>query len=145
MRHYFILMLFIACSLSCLAQKNLNILSVFGEKYRNSDNAVETIISGDALNGTDLHFYRSLVLTDMPDAAAEIEEAIGHDSAKAVSREIKYIDGRLYYAQLMLPPMGNSNRYVFYINRHLKGGDKIMLVYMSGPATLEQINKLIKK
>lgn len=132
-------------ALGVAAQTNLNIMEIFGDRYRKSDKAVETIISGDALKGTDLTFYRSLVLTDMADAAEEISRAVTKDGAKALSREVKYVDGQLYYAQFVLEPAGKTNRYIFYVNRHLKGGDKIMLVYMSGPASIDKINKLIKK
>jgi len=145
MKHSLILFTLILTSLTSMAQTSLNILEIFGDKYRKSDNATETIVSGEALKGTDLKLYRSLVLTDMADAAPEISKAVTKDGVKAVSREVKYVDGQLYYAQFMLTPSGGDNRYIFYVNHHLKGGNKIMLVYMRGPATLQKIKQLIRQ
>lgn len=35
-------------------------------------------------------------------------------------------------------------RYIFYLNRHLKKGDKIILVYIEGTASQDEVKKLIK-
>lgn len=127
------------------AQNSLNIGKIFGDKYRQNEKTTETIISGDALKGTGLDIYRSLVIKDSPELADEISATVVKDGKDAVSREVKYIDGKIYYAQFMLKPKGKENRYIFYLNTHLKGGSKIMLLYMTGKANLEEIKKLISQ
>ena len=144
MKHTLILLTLMLTAMAASAQANLNINALFGERYRKSEKVVETIVSGEALKGSHLELYRSLVLTDMPESADEIAAAVAKDGTKAMSREVKYLDGQLYYAQFMLQPKGKTNRYIFYVNRHLKGGNKIMLVYMAGSASPEDIKKLLK-
>ena len=67
------------------------------------------------------------------------------DSRSATDREVSYRDGRIYYAFLTLKPIKGKNRYVFYLNQNLAGGDKIILIYMSGKADANKIKKMIKK
>lgn len=143
---YLISILLILCvSTGVAAQKNLAIESLFGERFRNLENSTETIVTGEALKGTGLKTYRSLVITDSPMTAEEISSAVTKDGIKAISREVKYIDGKIYYAQFTLQPQGKDNRYIFYLNTNLKGGNRIMLVYMSGTASSEQIKQLLNK
>ena len=100
---------------------------------------------GDALKGTGLDTYRSIVIKDSPELADEISTAVIKDGSDALSREVKYIDGKIYYAQLMLKPLDKYNRYIFYLNTNLNGGNKIMLLYMIGKANLDEIKKLIRQ
>lgn len=139
MKHRLCLLIFLICSLASYAQTGLNIADMFGEKYSNNENSTETYITGDALDVPGLKIYRSLVIQNTPEAAEEIAAAVIKDGAKASSRKVKYIDGKLYYAQYMLAPKGKDNRYIFYVNAHLKGGNRILLLYMSGKAKLNEI------
>ena len=130
---------------SVSAQNSLNIGKIFGEKYRQNEKTTETIIMGDALKGTGLDTYRSIVIRDSPELADEISTAVIKDGSDALSREVKYIDGKIYYAHLMLKPLDKYNRYIFYLNTNLNGGNKIMLLYMIGKANLDEIKKLIRQ
>lgn len=107
--------------------------------------ASEAVVTGSALKPYDLDEYRGLTLTDSPAEAAKIEKAVVTDARTAADREISYRDGKIYYAFLTLPPRDGRNRYVFYLNQHLVGGDKIVLIYMRGKADAAQIKKMIKK
>lgn len=140
-----LLMALMLASAAATAQNSLNIGKIFGEKFRQNEKSTETIITGDALKGTGLSTYRSLVILDSPELADEIAAAVIKDGNNALSREVKYIDGKIYYAQFMLKPMDIYNRYVFYLNTCLNGGNKIMLLYMIGTAGLDDIKKLIRK
>lgn len=147
MKHLLLIIAAICINIGALAQASPEIKKLFSDYASQDGKTTETIISGDALKGTDLSLYRSLVITGSPDEAESIAERISKCGAKAVSREVKYIDGKIYYAQFSLPPIGHNgyNRYLFYLNSHLKGGNRIMIVFMSGKAQLEQIKKLISQ
>ena len=145
MKKIIILLTLIYAVTAASAQNSLNIGKLFGDKYRQNENTTETIISGDALKGTGLDFYRSLVINGSPKLADEISSTVMKDGNDAVSREVKYIDGKIYYARFMLKPERKSNRYILFLNTHLKGGNRIMLLYMTGKADLEEIKKLINK
>ena len=110
--------------------------------FRSSPDAVETEISGSPLKNSALEVYRSITLTD-PALTGEIEELVIKDGADAETRQVRYIEGRLYYAYYIFKPVDNYRRYLFFINSFLKGGKKMTLIYMAGEATPEQIKKLI--
>lgn len=144
MKHLLLIIAAICINMGALAQLSPEIRKIFSDYASPDGKTTETIISGEALKGTDLKLYRSLVINDSPDEAVSIAERISKCGVKAVSREVKYIDGQIYYAQFSLTPTSSEkNRYLFYLNSHLKGGNRIMIVYMSGNAKLEQIKKLI--
>ncbi len=146
MKHLLLIIAAICIDIGAFAQSSPDIRKIFSDYANQKGKTTETIISGDALKGTDLNLYRSLVINGSPHEAVSISERISKCAAKAVSREVKYIDSKIYYAQFTLPPTaGEKNRYLFYLNSHLKGGNRIMIVYMSGDAKLEQIKKLISQ
>ncbi len=124
------------------AQTGLNIDNAFDGRFRSSPDAVETEISGSPLKNSALEVYRSITLTD-PALTGEIEELVIKDGADAETRQVRYIEGRLYYAYYIFKPVDNYRRYLFFINSFLKGGKKMTLIYMAGEATPEQIKKLI--
>ena len=124
------------------AQTGLNIDSAFDGRFRSSPDAVETEISGKTLKNSALDIYRSITLTE-PALTSEIEALVLKDGAAAETRQVRYIEGRLYYAYYIFKPVDNYRRYLFFINGFLKGGKKMTLIYMAGEATPEQINKLI--
>lgn len=124
------------------AQTGLNIDNAFDGRFRSSPDAVETEISGKALKNSALDIYRSITLTE-PALTSEIEALVLKDGAVAETRQVRYIEGRLYYAYYIFKPVDNYRRYLFFINGFLKGGKKMTLIYMAGEATPEQINKLI--
>ena len=124
------------------AQTGLNIDSAFDGRFRSSPDAVETEISGKTLKNSALDIYRSITLTE-PALTSEIEALVLKDGAAAETRQVRYIEGRLYYAYYIFKPVDNYRRYLFFINGFLKGGKKMTLIYMAGEATPEPINKLI--
>lgn len=145
MKKFITILLITLASVMASAQDNTAVGKIFNDPSHKNENSTETIITGKALKGSGLSLYRSLVIKDCPELADKISKAATTDGANAISREVIYIDGKIYYAQFMLKPIGDSNRYIFYINTHLKNSNKIMLMYMQGTAGPDEIKKLIKK
>lgn len=119
-----------------------NTEAVFDGRYRKNPNATETLIQGEALRDYRLSVYRGITLTDMPDAADEIEPLLIKDGPAAREREVSYKGGRLYYAFYQMPDI-TENIYIFYINQHLDGGNKITLIYLKGKASREDIQRML--
>lgn len=142
MKHILLIALLTITFGHAAAQTGLNIDSAFDGRFRSSPDAVETEISGKALRNSALEIYRSITLTD-PALTNEIEELVIKDGAAAETRQVRYIEGRLYYAYYIFKPVDNYRRYLFFINSFLKGGKKMTLIYMAGEATPKQIKKLI--
>lgn len=145
MKRLSVIIAIICAAVLASAQSSPEIKKLFSDFATKDGTSTETIISGDALKGTELNLYRSLVISGSPDSADKIAARVLKCGTNAVGREIKYIHGKIYYARLALPPVPGEtdNRYLFYLNSSLKGSDRIMLIYMSGKADSEAITKLI--
>lgn len=139
-----ILMLMCAGTSAMLAQDKLNVGELFDGRYHDEPRASETQITGDRLAKYSLTLYRSLTLTDMPEAAAIIAPLVIRDAAKAVDREVSYRDGGLYYGFYQLQPRHSVERYLFYLNQNLNKGNKIILIYLEGSASREKIKAMLK-
>ncbi|OKY86333.1 MAG: hypothetical protein BHV69_02640 [Bacteroidales bacterium 52_46] len=139
-----LLMLWAIGTSAALAQDRLNIGALFDGRYHDEPRASETQISGDKLERYALSLYRSLTLTDYPEAAADIEPLVTRDAAKAVDREVSYRDGGLYYGFYQLKPSGVKQRYLFYLNQNRNGGNKIILIYLEGMASRDKIKEMLK-
>ncbi|MDE6198773.1 MAG: hypothetical protein K2L55_03630 [Muribaculaceae bacterium] len=139
-----ILMLWAIGTSAALAQDRLHVGAVFDGRYHDEPRASETQISGGKLERYLLTLYRSLTLTDMPEAASEIEPLVTRDAAKAIDREVAYRDGGLYYGFYQLKPQGQKQRYLFYLNQNRNGGNKIILIYLEGNASREKIKEMLK-
>ena len=68
-------------------------------------------------------------------------------SAGALDKEVAFRNGRLYYGYYTLKPMsdGELNRYLFYLNQHAVGKDKLILIYIEGKAGRADVKKMLKK
>lgn len=139
-----LLMLWVIGISSVLAQDRLSIGKVFGGMYHDEPRASETQITGDMLAKYSLSLYRSLTLTDMPEAAEDIEPLVTRDATKAVDREVSYRDGGLYYGFYQLEPRGPKRRYLFYLNQNRNKGNKIILIYLEGTASRDKIKEMLK-
>ncbi|MDE6512709.1 MAG: hypothetical protein K2L05_00810 [Muribaculaceae bacterium] len=143
----FLILLALVCAWAALpAQSIREVKELFGDFATKNANTTETIISGKALENTGLSFYRSLVISGAPEKADAITRRIGRLDNDALSREVKYINGKIYYAMFTLQPEGRDrdNHYLFYLNSHLKGDDRIILIYISGTRNVIEINDLLK-
>ena len=143
---YITLILLCVGTLGSQAQNGLEINRIFKDFHR-ADNVTETIVSGAQLVDLGLDTYRSIIVSgdDAKDSAAIIAKAVTADASRAVSKEVSYVDGHLFYAQYTLKPIGNRNRYIFFVDNTLKGDSRVMLVYMEGQASPEKVRRLIRK
>lgn len=108
--------------------------------------AKEVYITGRKLRSYNLTAYRSFSIdinSKTKAAGKEIELAVRKDGRNAVDKEMVELAGRLYFAVYSLKQTDSKqNRYLFYKNNALKkdGGD-IVIIYMEGNATLEEIRR----
>ncbi len=137
-------------STTVLAQsKLLNINSFMGQKKR-PEEVKEVIISGRDLRDYNLSLYHSytLKLTDATRSMLpKIVEAVKADGKNAEDKEVAELGGQLYYAVYSLGEDAyGERRYIFFKNRSLRNqGNEVVVVYMEGKASLNQIKKQFKK
>lgn len=127
-----------------VAQEGLKIARFFDETYSSQPQVSSVTLSGDKIKGNDLSLYRSVTVTESSEAE-NIAAAVKTDGVKASQKEISYINGKLGFGFLTLPPANKRNRYILFLNTFLNGGDKALLIYMEGKATPDKINAMLAK
>lgn len=127
------------------AQDGLNIASAFGSRFRDLPESTETLLTRSNLRDVSLSLYHAITISSRPELAREIEPLVARDGAGAVSKEVRYASGRLYYGFYVLPQSGGLNRYILYLNGNLRNDDRIMLIYIEGKASVDDVRKLIGK
>ena len=138
------LMVVLFGQLTCMAQKGLAINQLFDGRYHKDPKAVETMVKGAAVEQYALNLYRSVTVTGRPADADRIVSLIKTDAKNAVDSEESYKDGKLYYGFYSLGGKG-TNRYILYLNQHVAGGNKIVLLYLEGDAGVKQVKRMLKK
>lgn len=135
----------LATAVAATAQEGLSVADVFDGRYHDRAGVRETMISGGSLAAHRLSVYRSLSFDSPVDAdVALVERAVKQDGARATDREVQLRGGRLYYGFYALPRRNSKNRYLLYLNQLAAGGDKLLVIYLEGDASAEQVKKMLK-
>lgn len=128
------------------AQKGLHIQDAFSSAYTTLPDATETLLTRSRLHDVSLSLYRALSLSANPDKALEIERMVLADGRSAISKEVRYTSGHLFYGLYVLPPVGGENRYILFLNGNLSpSGGKMLLLYLEGKASVDDVRRLINK
>lgn len=125
--------------LAARAQDGLEIQKIFGGKYVNDASVTETIMNGDQKY---LRNHRLNTLAtfkgDASTYATVIQPLILADAKKATGRDVRYRNGSLQYAFLVLKPFKNKegkaiNRYLYYLRTDTKRHkNSVMVIYLEG-------------
>ncbi len=140
------ILLFIALMVTTIAsaQTGLNINRVFSDSYRGMKGTSETVLNNANLNKVKIDLYHSISFTGHPELGPAVERLVAKDGSRAVSKEVRYKSGHIYYGFYRLSPLNSLNRYILYLNGNLAGDNKIILLYLEGKASESQIKKLLK-
>ncbi len=150
-RTFIIILLALGSCLCSFAQDNLKINTLMDGRYRNNPNASETILVGDnKLKRIGVSLYHSLSVVNTPDFPGKVEALLAADTKSAIDREVVYRSGALYYGFYALPAVTKENksvnRYIFYLNQDPMNGTQVILIYVEGSASPQQIKeKLINQ
>ena len=126
------------------AQGRLQVGAVFDGKVVPAKQMKETFIQGSQLRPYNLKHYRSVSLTGDDAVLAEVSRLVLADAATATDQEVHYQSGNLIYAILTFQGGDGGNRFVCYQCVTKAGHHSITLVYMTGPAMLDDLKKLFK-
>ena len=127
------------------AQKGLKIEGAFAQTYTMLPEATETMLTRSKLHDVSLSLYRALSVAGNPEKALEIERLVLADGRSALSKEVRYASGHLYYGLYVLPPVGKENRYILFLNGNLSGSGKMLLLYLEGKASVDDVKRLVNK
>ncbi len=141
------LVIVLVTSVSASAQKGLNIASLLGGNLGKQEGNTEIVVTGDRAASVKLDVYHSLSTSHMSQVAA-IERAVTADGAQAVTKEVEYRNGKLYYGFYVMQRRNGKGRFIFYLNQSLAREhpqDKVTLIYMEGDVGRQWVKSLIKQ
>ncbi len=141
MNRIILILTFLSVALTALAKDPAGVRALFDGRYNRNPSATVTIMKG-GLSAYNLDLYQSIALTDANDKdVADIEKAVLYESRNLDGREMVYSGGRLYYAFLDISAK-DKRKYVFYLNKTLKGGNKVILLYIEGSALPDHVKSI---
>ncbi|MCR4920672.1 MAG: DUF6108 family protein [Bacteroidaceae bacterium] len=132
--------LLLLCCIIARAQSDCHIEPLF-VKYAVQDNATEVLMSGKALKAYRLRLFHSLEIRMPGDAeVADIERSVRSDARTAICHEQNEQDGRLLYG---LYELKSKKKYAYIFYRYTPA--RVTLIYLQGPATVEELRAFFKK
>ena len=139
MRRLILPLLLLWCSIVC-AQNDCHIGPVFG-RYAVWENVTEVQMSGKVLKAYRLNIFHSLEIRQpLASTVADIEQQVRADARTAICHEQNEQDGRLRYGLYELKTK-KKYAYIFYRN----SDDRLTLIYLQGPATVDELRRFFKK
>lgn len=79
---------------------------------------------------------------------SKIEPLVLSDGAGAIGKNVRYKEGKLYFALYILKPVstksGKMNRYLYYLNNAANKGSNILVVYLEGSLSEAEVAGLIQ-
>lgn len=132
-------------SVAAFAQRGLSCRSVFEGKVVPGRQMVVTEVRGGNLTPYKLDHYRGVSFQVGADLALQVERLVDADARAAGSAETERAGGFLTYALFQPGSSGKNHRYVCYQARPVGQEWKITLLYLEGPATLEELRAMFEK
>lgn len=140
-----IIMAVLAILPAAYAQEGLHVTRFFSQDFMSTPGVSGLNINNEVLNKMGISLYRSVSVNGVEQTSADMEKAVKKDGVSALTREVSYRDGKLYFGCYALPPDKNGNRYLLYLNRTVDGQLKTTMIYLEGKCDQSTINKLLKK
>ncbi len=144
MKQILILIVLLLPAWTVSAQGDLQVGAVFDGKVVPQKAMKETFIRSSQLDPFNLEQYHSVSFTGDEQILAEVSRRVLTDAENATEKEIHMNEGKLVYAILTFESANYDNRFVCYQCVSKAGIHAITLVYMHGPATLDDLKKLFK-
>ena len=125
------------------AQSDLEIRKVF-EEYGNRKGVVMVELKGKMLEDYDFTAFKSISITNIPDAADFIRKCLTKDEAGAKKVKQVVSSGKATSIILQLAPKNESNRLILF-NESSGNPPKITLIYIESDENADDVLKLVLK
>ena len=142
---FFCLLLIMFTIFPSMAQDGLNVAQFFSDRYAEQSNVTLVNMSYDKNKQGGLKIYKSISVSDNPSLADKIKRAVTKDGVNAVSKEVSYREGDLYFGFYSMGGKKASRRYLLYLNRRPKGIEKTTLIYIEGELDERAVKSMIKQ
>lgn len=127
------------------AQRDLKCYPVFQGKIVPKKQMVVTEARGSSMSDYKLDYYRGVTIMGEEDLIRQIASLVAMDAEAAPVKETETVGDMLTYALVQPASNGKTNRYLCYQARKLDDKWKLTLLYLEGPATLEDLRKTFEK
>lgn len=146
MKKLFILLIFaVLTSVSTFAKDRLEVMKFFDIINVEKENANTLSIQDTEMNGNQIKLYKSISVSDNDLLCNRISNAVLSDSNKAVSKEVAYKDGHLYFGFYFMGGSGANRKYLLFLDRRQVKKNKLSLIYIEGNLDSSDVKKMIKK
>lgn len=126
------------------AQSGFQIDSLFNGGLASND-VKKSVVVGKSLKPCNLDSFKSIRFLASDQDIDKVSGWVSADSPKSLGKEMEYQDGRLVYALLRYAGSSSTdNKYVCYQIKTVDGNNYVTVVYMTGPATLEDLRVIFK-
>lgn len=145
------LLLLALLSLSAWAQGNLGIAEVLDGRYRKHPATTDVTITGARLSSYDLVLYHSLTVVNETEIMEVLLNAFLSDIDQAEAKDLSYVGSHLYYGFIKYKYNKMEdiyNRYAFFKDLRYapeNKEDKVIIIYMEGPASLKTLKSKFSK
>ena len=127
------------------AQRDLKSFPVFQGKVVPGRQMVTTEVRGASMATYQLDYFRGVSFQVGEELARRVSALVEADAEAATILETEKNGPLLTYALVKPASKGKSNRYLCYQARPVGGEWKITLLYLEGPATLEDLRAMFEK
>lgn len=142
-KKYIFLLLLLLTATALVAQSDLEIRKVFQE-YGKKKGVVMVELNGQMLDDYDFNSFKSIVITNMPDAADFVRQCIKKDEEGAKKVKQVVSNGKTTSIILQLSARNEMNRLILF---NESGGNppKITLIYIESKDNPDDVLKLVLK
>ena len=104
-----------------------------------------TEVRGSSMETYKLDYYKGVSFQVDEALAARVASLVEEDAVSTDDRETEKTGSLLTYALVQPKSKGKANRYLCYQARPVGNQWKITLLYLEGPATLEDLKNMFEK
>lgn len=127
------------------AQRGLNSYPVFEGKVVPAKQMVLTEVRGGGMATYRLDYYRGISFSADDTLASKVSALVDRDAAAAESCETEKVGDMLTYALIRPKGSGRINHYLCYQARQEGRLWKMTILYLEGPATVEDLRNMFEK
>lgn len=126
------------------AQTGMAVAPLLSDKPSDNPAITKVILTGDDIGLPNVSVFKSLSVKGDSREGDNVKTAVARDAQKAVSKEVSYKKGAVYYGfYAMDPPNSKTRRYLLLLDNRLTGGDTVTLIYIMGNLSERDVRKLL--
>lgn len=130
---------------AAFAQRGLNCYPIFEGKVVPAKQMVLTEVRGGGMATYKLDYYRGITFTVDSALAERVSALVEQDAIGAESCETEKTGEMLTYALIQPKVSGKIRHYLCYQARPVDNQWKVTILYLEGPATLEDLHSMFEK